>query len=147
MLTGKWKFWFLQKRFFMDKTRTIGQKWLVNELILFFWPSKGKNLMKIPKVIFHIKPILPHMMRMQKLKWSHEFILNEVIYFSRMCFIYTVRCTDDLSFLHSHHMRRYWFYVKNDFRNFHQIFTFWDPLSQKKRFLRKCLSVCLSVCL
>ena len=21
-------------------------------------------------------------------------------------------------------MRRYWFYVKNDFRNFHQIFTF-----------------------
>ena len=40
-------------------------------------------------------------------------------------------------------MRRYWFYVKNDFRNFHQIFTFWDPLSQKKWFLRKCLSVCL----
>ena len=43
-------------------------------------------------------------------------------------------------------MRRYWFYVKNDFRNFHQIFTFWDTLSQKKWFLRKCLSVCLSVC-
>ena len=21
-------------------------------------------------------------------------------------------------------MRRYWFYVKNDFRNFHQVFTF-----------------------
>ena len=28
---------------------------------------------------------------------------------------------------------------------FHQIFTFWDPLSKKKWFLRKCLSVCLSV--
>ena len=27
-------------------------------------------------------------------------------------------------FLHSHHMRRYWFYVKNNFWNFHQIFTF-----------------------
>ena len=38
-------------------------------------------------------------------------------------------------------MRRYWFYVKNDFRNFHQILTSWDPLSQKKGLLRKCLSV------
>ena len=47
--------------------------------------------------------------------------------------------------LHSHqHIRRYWFYVKNDFRNNHQIFSFWDPLSQKKQFLRKCRSV---VCL
>ena len=46
-------------------------------------------------------------------------------------------------FTFSSWMRRYWFYVKNDFRNFHQIFTFWDPLSQKKWFLRKCLSVCL----
>ena len=49
-------------------------------------------------------------------------------------------------FLHFHHMRSSWFYVKNHFRNFHHIFTFWDPLSQKKRFLRKCLSVRLSVC-
>ena len=49
-------------------------------------------------------------------------------------------------FLHLYHMRRYWFYVKNHFWNFHQIFTFWDPLSQKKRFLEKALSVCLSVC-
>ena len=48
-------------------------------------------------------------------------------------------------FTFSSWMRRYWFYVKNDFRNFHQIFTFWDLLSQKKWFLRKCLSVCLSV--
>ena len=38
-------------------------------------------------------------------------------------------------------MRRYWFHMKNDFRNFQQIFTFWDPLSNKKRFLRKCQSV------
>ena len=48
-------------------------------------------------------------------------------------------------FLHSHHMRKYWFYGKNHFWNFHQIFTLWDPLSQKWRFLQKCLSVCLSV--
>ena len=27
-------------------------------------------------------------------------------------------------FTFSSWMRRYWFYVKNDFRNFHQIFTF-----------------------
>ena len=47
-------------------------------------------------------------------------------------------------FTFSSWMRRYWFYVKNDFQNFHQIFTFWDTLSQKKRFSRKCLSVCLS---
>ena len=26
-------------------------------------------------------------------------------------------------------------------RNFHKIFTFGDPLCQKKRFLRKCLSI------
>ena len=51
------------------------------------------------------------------------------------------------TFTFSSWMRRYWFYVKNDFRKFHQIFTFWDPLSQTKWFLRKCLSVCLSVCL
>ena len=48
-----------------------------------------------------------------------------------------------MHFLHSHHIRRYWFYVKNDFRNFHQIFTLCDPLSQKKRFLQKCLSFCV----
>ena len=48
-------------------------------------------------------------------------------------------------FTFSSWMRRYWFYVKNDFRKFHQILTFWDPLSPKKGFLRKCLSVCLSV--
>ena len=31
-------------------------------------------------------------------------------------------------------MRRYWFYVKNDFSNFHKISTFWDPLSEKNGF-------------
>ena len=46
-------------------------------------------------------------------------------------------------FTFSSWMRRYWFYVKNEFRNFHQIFTFWDPLTQKNWFLRKCLFVCL----
>ena len=44
-------------------------------------------------------------------------------------------------FSHAHHMRKYWFHVKNHFQNFHKIFIFWDPLNQKKRFLRKCLSV------
>ena len=34
-------------------------------------------------------------------------------------------------------MKRYWFHVKNHFRNFHHIFTFWDHLSQKKWFLQK----------
>ena len=29
-----------------------------------------------------------------------------------------------LNVLHSHHVRRHWFYVKNHFRNFHRIFTF-----------------------
>ena len=37
--------------------------------------------------------------------------------------------------------RRDSFYVDNEFRNFHQIIMFWDPMSQKKRFLRKCMSV------
>ena len=39
-------------------------------------------------------------------------------------------------------MRRCWFYVKIHFWNYHHIFTFWDPLCKKKRFLRKCLCVC-----
>ena len=91
---------------FMDKTKTIGQKWLVNDLNFSFWAlkrctkfqsnpkilsriirvyrrrknrqtlvkavfftqgvSKRKDLMKIPKVIFHVKPIPLHMMRMYK---------------------------------------------------------------------------------
>ena len=34
-------------------------------------------------------------------------------------------------------MRRNWFYVKNHFWNFYQIFTFWDPLSQKKRYVNQ----------
>ena len=46
-------------------------------------------------------------------------------------------------FTFSSWMRRYWFYVKNDFRNFQQVYTFWGPLSQKKWFSRKCLSVCM----
>ena len=40
-----------------------------------------------------------------------------------------------LLFTFSSWMRRYWFYVKNHFWNFHHIFTFLYPLSQKKRFL------------
>ena len=54
------------------------------------------------------------------------------------------------------HIRRTFYYPKlvyvwlmipsleretENFRNFYQIFTFWDPLSQKNRFLRNCLSV------
>ena len=49
------------------------------------------------------------------------------------------------SLLHSYHMRRYWFYVKNDFSNFYKISTFWDALSQKKWFLRRCLFVVVVV--
>ena len=36
-------------------------------------------------------------------------------------------------------------YVKNDFWNFYQIFTFWEPLNEKKRFLQKWLSVVVVV--
>ena len=39
----------------MDKTTTIDQKWLI---------SKRKDLIKIPEMIFHIKSIPSHMMRM-----------------------------------------------------------------------------------
>ena len=31
--------------------------------------------------------------------------------------------------------------MENHFRNFHQIFTFRDPLSQKKQALRNCLYI------
>ena len=46
-------------------------------------------------------------------------------------------------FTFSSSMRRYWLLVVNDFQICYQIFTFRDILSQKKLFLRKCLSVCL----
>ena len=45
-------------------------------------------------------------------------------------------------FIHSHHR---WIGISFMWKktwNFHQIFTFWDPLGQKKWFLRNCLSVC-----
>ena len=67
-------------------------------------------------------------------------------YCKKKTFFSICKHSNSYVFTFSSWMRRYWFYVKNDFRNFHQIFTFWDRLSQKKRFLRKCLSVCLSVC-
>ena len=35
-LAGKWIFLFYKKPFLMDKTRTVGQKWLANELDLHF---------------------------------------------------------------------------------------------------------------
>ena len=45
-------------------------------------------------------------------------------------------------FTFSSWMRRYWLFEKNDFQNFHQISTFWSPMSKnKERFLQKCLSV------
>ena len=39
-----------------------------------------------------------------------------------------------LFLFHSHHMRRFCFYLKNVFRNLHKIFTFQDSLNQKKSF-------------
>ena len=73
------------------------------------------------------------------------FITSDNSFQKRIEFIaFKMQITSVDAFLHSHHIR-YWFYVKNDFQNFHQILTFWYPLSQKKRFLRKWLSVCLSV--
>ena len=38
-------------------------------------------------------------------------------------------------------MRRYWFYVKNHSRDFHQIFTFWDPLSYCRKIIFPKVSV------
>ena len=56
----------------------------------------------------------------QKRHWDtcHRIIISYAAFLSRQYYL----------FLHS---RRYWFYAKIHFRNFHQIFTFWDPLSQK----------------
>ena len=39
-LTGKWIFWFCKKPFLMDRTRTVGQKWLAKELDLHFLTLK-----------------------------------------------------------------------------------------------------------
>ena len=39
-LAGKWIFWFYKKPFLINKTRTVGQKWLANELDLHFLTLK-----------------------------------------------------------------------------------------------------------
>ena len=41
---GKMEFMIFTKTFFMDETRTIGKKCLVNELVLFFQAIKFKYL-------------------------------------------------------------------------------------------------------
>ena len=47
-LAGKGIFWFCEKPFLMDKTRTVGQKWLANELDLHFLTlTKCTNLWKV----------------------------------------------------------------------------------------------------
>ena len=55
-----------------------------------------------------------------------------------MLFKYAFIC----SFLHSHHMRRYWFDVKNNFLNCHKNSTYWDARSKTRWCLRRCLSLC-----
>ena len=52
----KMEFLVFIKTFFMDKTRTIKQKWLVNELVLSFWAFKRcaefqSNLITLLRVI------------------------------------------------------------------------------------------------
>ena len=37
---GKFEFFIFRKTFLMNKTRTVGQKWLVNELVNSFWAFK-----------------------------------------------------------------------------------------------------------
>ena len=90
--------------------------------------------------------LLKHWTTIFYTKWFLNFC-HFVIHLLWMAVFFTAKIQIYDFFTFSSWMRRYWFYVKNDFRNFHQIFTFWDPLSQKKWFLRKCLSVCLSACL
>ena len=69
-----------------------------------------------------------------------------VKWYQNRCFIFYLHIWTIFNiFTFSSWMRMYWFYVKNDFRNFHQIFTFWDPLSEKMVFTK--VSVRLSVCL
>ena len=100
------EFFIFTKTFLMNKTRTIGQKWLVNELVFYFWAFKrcakfqfnptilSSNCVHRHRtddwhtdrhfrknrflwlrgsqnvnsnVIFHIKPILSHVMKMPTL--------------------------------------------------------------------------------
>ena len=72
-------------------------------------------------------------------KTRSQNVILLIVYLRWRCRL-GVNLAAPLFFLHSHHMRRYSFYLKNHFRNFHHIFTFRDPLSQKNRFSRKCLS-------
>ena len=112
------EFLIFSKKFFMDETRTIAEKWLVIEFIFLFWAlktqgdSKRKDLMKIPKVIFHIKPI-------------------HGMYF----------------FTFSSWMRRYWFYVKNDSKISSNLYVLRPPESEKRVFTKSVsLSVCSRSC-
>ena len=101
-----------------------------------FWCSWKTKSLSASRLHFH------RALRARLASLSAPKARDAVVAFGVLCSLDT-NCS---IFTFSSWMRRYWFYVKNDFRNFHQIFTFWDPLSLKKWFLRKCFSVCLSVC-
>ena len=51
-------------------------------------------------------------------------------------------CTPEISFLPFRHQWECISFIWKMTRNFHQILTFWDRLSQKKMILQNCLSVC-----
>ena len=47
--------------------------------------SKRKDLMKIPKVIFHIKPIPSHIMRIKKLYLKYKFVMVSGAFYMKDC--------------------------------------------------------------
>ena len=59
-------------------------------------------------------------------KFPLNFSLRKFVFqeFKKISRKRTVFYENILIITYSYHMRRYWFYVKNNFRNFHQIFRF-----------------------
>ena len=107
----------------------------------FLFHLKSKNLVTLWKCYSHLKYYkidLNYSIKLQKIKLyvSEEYkterearCLNISERTARRSNISELRAMrmcpqSGQIFTFSSWMRRYWFYVKNDFRNFHQIFTF-----------------------
>ena len=136
---------------FLLVKRQKGAVWIGYCCTMFSWPwdDSSRCIVKYINahhnkintfIICRTLPFEDSLLKFYQMESGREMARLKCEYFHLEC-TYSNMILVCIVFLHSHHVRKYWFYVKNDFRNFHKIFTFWDPLSQKKRFLRKCLSV------
>ena len=108
--------------------------------VIFFFPWPQSQLITSSIFEYFRKNSLFYLQIKYKEWFSHQ--ITEIISLKSIIFFQEdKRNILKISFLHSHHGWEGIGFMWKMTRKFHQIFTFWDPLSPKKGFLWKCLSV------